>query len=218
MAWTAPTNVATGDVLSATRYNNEVVGNALAGGPIYATLADLNTAIPAPFEGQRAYLTAPAVGTVTAAGTVAYVPTGIDVRYNGTGWVCLTPVGAFSALGGTATGAWTSTLSGSPGTNPAVTILTGATALVTIKCNLTFAATQTIEVDVAVSGATTIAAGTVVSQGIYQQSSILLQNQYTATFILSGLTAGVNVFTLNYQNNVTASIYTQRRLTVQGIA
>ena len=27
MAWTAPTNVATGDVLTATRYNNEVVGN-----------------------------------------------------------------------------------------------------------------------------------------------------------------------------------------------
>ena len=28
MAWTAPTNVATGDVLTASRYNNEVVGNA----------------------------------------------------------------------------------------------------------------------------------------------------------------------------------------------
>jgi hypothetical protein len=69
-----------------------------------------------------------------------------------------------------------------------------------------------------VSGATTINAGTVARQGIYQQSSILLENQYTATFILSGLTAGVNVFTLNYQNNVTASTYTQRRLTVQGIA
>jgi hypothetical protein len=218
MAWTTPTNVATGDVLTASRYNNEVVANALAGGPVYATLADLNTAIPSPFEGQRAYLTAPAVGTVTAAGTVTYVPTGIDVRHNGTGWVCLTPVGAFSAAGGTATGAWTPTLSGSPGTNPSVTILTGATALVTIKCNIQFAATQTIEVDVAVSGATTINAGTVARQGIYQQSSILLENQYTATFILSGLTAGVNVFTLNYQNNVTASTYTQRRLTVQGIA
>lgn len=113
---------------------------------------------------------------------------------------------------------WTATLSGSPGTNPAVTILTGATALVTIKCNLTFAATQTIEVDVAVSGATTIAAGTVAQQGIYQQSSILLNNQHTATFVVSGLTAGVNVFTLNYQNNVTASTYSNRRLTVQGIA
>lgn len=29
MAWTAPTNVATGDVLTATRYNNEVVANTL---------------------------------------------------------------------------------------------------------------------------------------------------------------------------------------------
>lgn len=59
MAWTTPTNVATGDVLTASRYNNEVVANALAGGPVYATLADLNTAIPSPYEGQRAYLTAP---------------------------------------------------------------------------------------------------------------------------------------------------------------
>jgi len=30
MAWTTPTNVATGDVLTASRYNNEVVGNSLA--------------------------------------------------------------------------------------------------------------------------------------------------------------------------------------------
>ena len=218
MAWTAPSTFVAGAILTAAQLNTNVRDNSLAGGPIYATLADLNTAIPSPFEGQRAYLTAPAVGTVTAAGTVTYVPTGIDVRYNGIGWVCLTPVGAFTAAGGTATGAWTPTLAGSPGTNPAVTIITGATALVTIKCNITFAATQTIEVDVAVSGASTIPAGTVATQGIYQQSTVLLQNQYTASFILSGLTAGVNVFTLNYQNNVTASTYTQRRLTVQGIA
>lgn len=217
MAWTAPNTFVAGAVLTAAQLN-AMQANALAGGPVYATLADLNTAIPSPFEGQRAYLTAPAVGTVTAAGTVTYVPTGIDVRYNGTGWVCLTPVGSFTAASGTATGVWTPTLSGSPGTNPSVTILTGATALVTIKCNIQFAATQTIEVDVAVSGATTINAGTVARQGIYQQSSLLLENQYTATFILSGLTAGVNVFTLNYQNNVTASTYSQRRLTVQGIA
>ena len=30
MAFTTPTNVATGDVLTATRYNNEVVDNAVA--------------------------------------------------------------------------------------------------------------------------------------------------------------------------------------------
>ena len=36
MAWTTPTNVATGDVLTASRYNNEVVGNGLVLAPFAA--------------------------------------------------------------------------------------------------------------------------------------------------------------------------------------
>lgn len=71
MAWTAPTNVATGDVLTATRYNNEVVGNALAGGPIYATTVARDAAITAPFAGQRAFVTG----------------TNVNYQYNGTAWV-----------------------------------------------------------------------------------------------------------------------------------
>ena len=220
MAWTTPTNVATGDVLTASRYNNEVVGNALAGGPIFAAYTDLVAAIPTPYEGQRAYLTAPLAATVTAAGDTTYVPTGISLIHNGSGWVCVTEVGAFTAAGGTyASGTYGPTLSGSPGTNPAVTTITGATALVTITASVSISTTMTVGIDVAISGATTRLAGTTAGQNLNvpKSSDAGLAITYNHSFIVSGLTAGVNVFTLNYNSNNTGTI-TNRRLTVKGIA
>lgn len=80
MAWTTPTNVATGDVLTATRYNAEVVANTLAGGPIYATTVARDAAITAPFVGQQAFIT----GT-----KVAY-------QYTGTAWVEIENIGAWT--------------------------------------------------------------------------------------------------------------------------
>ena len=82
MAWTAPTNVATGDVLTASRYNNEVVGNAYAGGPIYTTTALRDAAITAPFVGQRAFIS----GTL------------INTQYNGTAWVEVAPIGTWTTF------------------------------------------------------------------------------------------------------------------------
>jgi len=82
MAWTTPTNVATGDVLTATRYNNEVVGNTYAGGPIYATTVARDAAITAPFVGQRAFITATLVNT----------------QYNGTAWLEVAPIGTWTTF------------------------------------------------------------------------------------------------------------------------
>ena len=77
---------------------------------------------------------------------------------------------------------------------------------------------MSIYMDVAVSGATTIAAGTVAGQGLLWQTSMTgLAQIQTATFIVSGLTAGNNTFTLNYANNNT-STYASRRLIVKGIS
>lgn len=222
MAWSDFTAglFTSGQVLTAAQMNTYVRDNLMAGGPIYTTLAALNTAIPSPYEGQRAYLTNPAASTVTAAGATTYIPTGISVIYNGTGWVCTTEVGSFTAAGGTyATAAWGTTLGGTPGTNPSVTILTGATALVTLSLQINLSATMTANVDVAISGATTRAAGTTGGQNINwaKSSDVGLAQTVTHSFIVDGLTAGVNTFTMSYFTNNTAT-FTARRLTVKGIA
>lgn len=216
MAWTAPNTFVAGAVLTAAQLNT-MQANALAGGPIYATEALRDAAIPTPYEGQRAYITGSTVAAAT--GGTTSVPTGITTVYNGAAWVCTTEVGAFTSnTGSYANPAFTPTLTGSPGTNPSVTVSTGTTALVTISASLTASALMSIQMDVAVSGASTIAAGTVSLQGLYWQTSITsLANVQCATFILTGLTAGANTFTINYANN-NSSTYAQRRVIVKGIA
>jgi hypothetical protein len=191
--------------------------DAFGGVRVYTNEAARNAGITAPFEGMVAYLTSPTVPAAT--GGTTYVPTGVTTVYNGSAWVCTTEVGAFTSNGGTyANAAFGATLSGSPGTNPSVTLSTGATALVTISASLSASALMSIYMDVAVSGATTIPAGTVSSQGLLWQTSMTnLANIQTATFIVSGLTAGANTFTLNYANNNT-STYASRRIIVKGIA
>jgi len=214
MAWTDPNTYIAGAILTAAQLN-AMQANALAGGPIYTTLAALNTAIPSPFEGQRAYLTAPAVGTVTAAGADTAVPVGISVIYNGTAWVCTTPVGSHTDASGTTTSAaYTATLSGTPGTNPSVTTLTGATALVMIATGQ-FAGGGSGAMSFAVSGATTVAAST--NYGV--QTSSAGGSDYARTFVLTGLTAGVNTFTLQYNAaGGGTQTFARRNITVQGIA
>ena len=190
----------------------------MAGGPIYTTEAARDAAITAPFEGQRAYLTAPTVPAAT--GSTTMVPTGITTIYNGTAWVCVTQVGGYQVNDGTTTSAsFTSSLSGTPGTNPSVTIATGTTALVLLRCgymqcslgsgNLAF-------MGFAVSGATTLAAS--------DERTIGVVNNVTnigvgASLIVTGLTAGSNTFTLNYRSSGGATGSFQRReIIVQGIA
>jgi hypothetical protein len=209
MAWTDPTNVATGDVLTATRYNNEVVANTLAGGPIYATEAERDAAITSPFEGQRAYITA---STETAAvGIFTAVPTGIQTVYNGAGWVTVTPVGTRSDSGtsATMTAAFVNlTISGSLHT---VTLRTGTTALVSLAGSWTGDGNYAI---ISVKTATVVASS---QWGAYNQSSALVTTG--RTFTMSGLTAGLNTFTLQGKSHVISAVaMTEISLTVQGIA
>ena len=213
MAWTAPTNVATGDVLTATRYNNEVVGNALAGGPIYATEALRDAAITSPFEGQRAYITGSTVAAAT--GSVTAVPTGIQTIYNGAAWVCVTPVGADTSTntGTTTSTSYTATLA-SGGTNPSVTLSTGTTALVIVSTNSSATSGFTHNVGVAVSGATTVAAS--VSYGTLSTQATAMRT--SDQWIITGLTAGTNTFTLQYKTDGGTASFLYRHLTVQGIA
>ncbi len=218
MAWTAPkTNFSPGNVLTAAQMN-AIGENLLAAGPIYTNEAARDAAITAPFEGQRAYLTSPTVPS--AAGGNTYLPTGVTTVYNGSVWVCLTPVSARTSNNGTTTStSFTATLSGSPGTNPSVTLVTGTTALVMVKSTVANdTSLNGAYAGVAVSGATTLAAS--VDDCVYmavQSGSYYMQA--TSTYVLGGLTAGSNTFTMQYRvGGGGTGTFGSRQLTVVGIA
>lgn len=218
MAWTDPNTYVAGAILSAAQMN-AMQANALAGGPIYATEAARNTAIPTPFEGQRAYITGSTV--TTAAGNTTFIPSGIQTVYNGSAWVTVTPVSSTTQPNGTlvSTPAFTATLAGSPGTNPSVTLATGTTALVSIAATLNSSAAGSGAVmAIAVSGATTIAASS--DNGIENASqSAGSYLTLCRTFVIGSLTAGTNTFTLQYSIPATVTgSFLRRNITVQGIA
>jgi hypothetical protein len=223
MAWTNLGTVAPGDVLrasSGTAAYNNVIGNLYMGQPTFTNEAARDAAITAPTEGMTAYLTAPTVPAAT--GTTTAVPTGVTTIYNGSVWVCTTPVGAISNTSGTTNSAsFVTTLTGDA-TPISATLVTGTTALISIYVNgsnngagglLNFQGAYSV------SGATTVAA----SANDSAKHSISGGGAGTGasyTRIITGLTAGTNTFTLNYTAVSASSVstYVQRYLTVQGIA
>lgn len=193
-------------------------GNANAGHSVFTNEAARDAAITAPTEGMMAYLTAPTVPAAT--GSTTSVPTGVVTIYNGSAWVCVTPVSAIqTATGTTTSGTFTATLGGSPGTNSSVTLTTGTTALIMLSVTGSVnPAPTTIAAGVAVSGATTRAvAGD--SNAVYVGISGGYIGMMTCVKVITGLTAGSNTFTIQYQSGAgnTASFY-DRSLTVVGIA
>lgn len=219
MAWTDPITFVSGNVLTAAQMN-VIQANLLAGGPAYATEAARTTAIPSPFEGQRAYITGSTItGAVGGASGTAAVPTGIQTIYNGAAWVTVTEVGAYTSTSGTiaATGAFVTTLTGDL-TAVSVTLQTGTTALIMMSCTATHSTVgQGISLSVSVSGATTLAAalgnGTQHTYATAGGATPLMR-----TIVLSGLTAGTNTFTLNYLCGAVTATMTNRALTVKGVA
>jgi hypothetical protein len=215
MAWTDPITFVSGNVLTAAQMN-VIQANLLAGGPTYATEAARNTAIPSPFEGQRAYITGSTIAAAT--GTTTTVPTGIQTIYNGSAWVCVTPVGAYSHTSATtATLPYVTTLTGDA-TAISATISTGTTAIVDIWAMAKGSAVGTLAyLSFSVSNATTIAASD--ANGMVINSPVAAYN-YTMgrRYIFSGLTAGTNTFTLNYGANTGTVTYTSRSLIVQAVA
>ena len=218
MAWSDFTAglFTSGQILTAAQMNTYVRDNLLAGGPIYATEALRNAAIPSPFEGQRAYITGSTVAAAT--GSTTAVPTGIQTIYNGSAWVCITPVAAKSnVVGSTTSTTYVTTLTGDA-TAVSVTLATGTTALVTLS-------TQTFNssggssnyATVSVSGATTLAAADAQSAAGTSGGANYGQSN-NRTQIITGLTAGTNTFTLNYRVNGGTGSHNNRDLIVVGVA
>lgn len=214
MPWVTPSTVNTGDTLQASTWNQDVVGNSLMGHPVFPNEAARDAAISSPAEGQTCYLTSPTVPTAT--GDATLIPSGIVTVYNGTSWVCVTPVGARTLATGTVTStSYTATLSGSPGTNPSVTLTTGTTAILNISAQIVNSGTGGTAMSVAVSGATTVAAAddyaltinALPAGGGINASTLLL---------ITGLTAGTNTFTLQYKVTTGTGTFIRRNILAVG--
>lgn len=181
---------------------------------VFTTEAARDAAITSPTEGMRAYLTAPAVPLATASDYVG-TPTGVQTIYNGAVWVCVTPVGALTfASGTTPSFTFTATLSGSPGTNPAVTLVTGTSALVYLKALMANSSATQTNVSFAISGATT--RGAFVDFGI--QTNQIAAINAGGTIMVTGLTAGTNTFTMQYSAPAGTGTFARRSIVVQGVA
>ena len=219
MAWTAPPTYTAGAILTAAQMN-AISANLYAGGPVYATEADRNAAITSPFEGQRAYITGSTITTAVggASGTTA-IPTGIQTIYNGSNWVTVTEVGAYTSTSGTiaATGAFVTTLTGDA-TALSVTLQTGTSALVVMSCTANHTGSgQGITISFSVSGATTLAASTA-NGTAHTFATASGTTPLMRAIPITGLTAGTNTFTLNYLCGATTATMVNRALTVKGIA
>jgi hypothetical protein len=219
MAWTTPVTANSGEVLTADRYNVEVVANSVMGNPVYTNEAARDAAITAPSEGMRVYLTAPTVPAATGS-SATYVPSGVQTIYNGSVWVCVTEVGSFAAPGGppqTSSTSYVNTLT-NDATALSVTLVTGTTAM--IGMNLRSYVNNTSQygyASIAVSGATTLAASDT-NAVILEMGSLLAGRTGAQIFILGGLTAGTNTFTMSYRVSGNTYIIDMRRLWAKGIA
>ena len=224
MAWTDPGDFTPGQILTAAEMDN-IREAMFFGQATFTNEAARDTAFNgsgamSPItlqEGMRAYLSAPTVPAATGSSTM--VPTGVTTVYNGSVWVCTTPVSASQSATGTLTStSYTSTLSGSPGTNPTVTLVTGTTALVSISGWTTNSnALGAFLISVSVSGAGTVAG----SDDFAAYTDVFVAAYYLTnahTFVMPGLTAGTNTFALSYRVGSGTGTIQRRRITVQGIA
>ena len=217
MAWTTPGTATAGEVLTAAFWNTNVRDNSIMGSPVYTNEAARDAAIPAPSEGMQCYLTAPTVPAAT--GGITAVPTGVRTIYNGSVWVCITPIIAMTTdLGETTSASYTATLT-SGGTNPSVTLVTGTVARISISCNngVTAVANPQLKMSVAVSGASTVAAND--NWGVWNDATAANIFQSAAnTAVITGLTGVTNTFTLQYLTSSSTGKFRYRNICVEGIA
>jgi ribosomal protein L35AE/L33A len=153
--------------------------------------------------------------SITATGAATYVPGAVLYVYNGSTWVCMSDVGAYTGNQGTTTSTtFTASLSGTPGTNPSVTIPTGTSALVTVSGTILESIASNGYIGFAVSGASTVAAST----SFAALSTSATNMGVTFSVIVAGLTAGNNTFTLQYSINPTQTMtVAERRISVRGL-
>ena len=176
------------------------------------------------------YLMGQAVIQTTSGARPSAPPTGMVIYqtdtstflvYNGTAWVQFTDASAVVTTSETTTSTSFTSLT-TPG--PSVQVYTNTRALVTLSCLLwNQNGTSGAAMSVAVSGATTIAAATNAGNGAQVGFVGVGAGQAGGTpgswtGVISGLTAGLNVFTMQYEavsGNTAQFVY--RSLTAVGL-
>jgi hypothetical protein len=190
----------TGDVLTAGDTN----GYLMQGVWVFASAAARDAAVTSPQEGNVCYLK----------------DTDAVMTYSGSAWVAVGGTASFNTARGVVATAESTTSTSFVGltTALAVTVTTGTKALVSLGARMgNGTATNTgAFMGVAVSGATTLAASDQNSAGYYYfGSTVNYQPMPYATFLITGLTAGSNVFTTQYRSLTTDSItFTNRIISV----
>ena len=174
------------------------MGKAFANTGVTVGLAADRTAMTGMYAGQAFYET----------------DTNCQYLYNGSGWVCLTPSGS-KVTTGQATSS--SSFADLATVGPSVTILTGTSALVSITAEIASPGGQAAYASVAVSGATTLAASNDNRIRASEQSSLSVIVVSSRSFILTGLTAGSNVFTMKYAVSAGTATFYNRSIVVAGI-
>lgn len=224
MAYTTPGTVAAGDVYTAAAHNiqvNNVIQIASMAQGAFTTETARDAAITVPTEGMHVYLTAPTTAIVDATGANTSIPTGVQTIYNGSVWVVVTPVGANTdTTGTTANSTYTNTLT-SGGTNPTVKLVTGTSAMVGFSMEVynSITGNQHNFASISVTGASSVSL--LDTNGVYTliSQSASFSTYLARTFVMTGLTAGVNTFALGYAGvSGGTSSFSNRRLWVSGIA
>ena len=133
--------------------------------------------------------------------------------WNGTAWVCITPQSARVNTRETTTSTSYVALTTA---GPAVSVATGTSALVTLSSNIDTSAVNYVYASVAVSGATTLAASdaNAIYMGQFTANQLL---SASSQFLITGLTAGINTFTMQYKTTGGTAGFSIRSITVVGI-
>jgi hypothetical protein len=217
MGYNTIASVATGDVLTATTFNN-LIGNADMGNPVFATEAARAAAITAPTEGQRAYITGSS--ETTATGSVTAIPSGIQTIYNGAGWVTVTPVGAYSNTSSTATNTgYSPTATTGDTTTLSVTLRTGNSAKIEIYMNAQHSTGGGYgQISVAISAPSSLAASDPNSVMASAGGATYWLACQRSFIIVTGMVAGLNTFTLNHKTGSSTLTMANRAIVVSGQA
>jgi hypothetical protein len=149
--------------------------------------------------------------------TIYETNTSTNLQYNGSAWVCLTPQSATS--NGSSSRSSTSYGDLGSGAGPSVSIQTGSKALVTISGVAQSSFNNFMYISFGVTGATTIAA--IDDYATWTRELTAgggFGSGISRTLMITGLTAGVNTFTMKYRGSTANAIdYVLRSITVVGI-
>lgn len=190
MVWTAPMTAVDGNIFTAAQFNLYVRDNL----NYLKTEMDGNPRALASAAGQ--YPVASGANTIVMRGPVQNVLT--------------------TNAGTTTSTSYTATLSGTPGTNPSITVTTGT------RCKVWYGARSSNATNgapslmsVAVSGATTVAASDDYAHMTESDTSSLDEFQFTQMHLFTGLTPGSNTFTLQYKVGSGTGSWSRRELIVE---